>query len=85
MARAYKPQPEAYRRTAASLGLDPAACLMVAAHNDDLRAARRAGLATAFVPRPREHGPDQTGDLAADDTWEIVAPDFLALADRLGT
>ncbi len=84
VSRAYKPQPEAYRRTAASLGLAPAACMLVAAHNDDLRAARRAGLATAFVPRPHEHGPAQTRDLAAEDDWEIVAPDFLALADHFG-
>jgi 2-haloacid dehalogenase len=84
VSRAYKPQPEAYLRTAETLALDPATCMLVAAHNDDLRAARRAGLATAFVARPHEHGPGQTGDLTADDDWDIVAPNFLALADRLG-
>ena len=84
VAQAYKPQPEAYLRTAATLALTPAECMMVAAHNNDLHAARSVGVATAFVPRPHEHGPDQTSDLTATDTWDIVAPDVLALADQLG-
>ncbi len=49
VSRSYKPQREAYTRTAEALGLAPAECMMVAAHNSDLRAARNAGLATAFV------------------------------------
>ena len=36
VARAYKPQPEAYLRSAALLDLAPAACMMVAAHGRDL-------------------------------------------------
>src|SRR5215468_11251974 len=51
VARHYKPQPEAYRTTAALLGLTPAQCLMVAAHNGDLGAAAAQGFRTAFVPR----------------------------------
>jgi len=84
VSRAYKPQPRVYLHAAEILELPPAACMMVAAHNGDLRAARGAGLATAFVPRPREHGPDQATDLAPEEAWDVVAPDFLALADRLG-
>src|SRR5678816_3660758 len=57
VARAYKPQPEAYLTTAALLGLAPDECLMVAAHNGDLAAASAQGFRTAFVPRPAEHGP----------------------------
>jgi 2-haloacid dehalogenase len=56
--------------------------MMVAAHNDDLHAARAAGLATAFVPRPGEHGPRQTRDLAPEADWDIVAADFADLARR---
>ena len=44
VAHAYKPQPEAYDRTAAFLDLKPQQCMMVAAHNGDLVAARRARL-----------------------------------------
>jgi 2-haloacid dehalogenase len=81
--RAFKPMPEAYLRTAEVLGLAPGDCMMVAAHND-LAAARRCGLRTAFVPRPTEHGPGQTTDLAATEAWDIEAAEFGQLADKLG-
>jgi 2-haloacid dehalogenase len=84
VARAYKPLPEAYRRTAGFLDLPPAACLMVAAHNDDLVAARAEGFRTAFVARPHEHGPAQTVDRAAAHDFDISASDFTDLADQLG-
>jgi 2-haloacid dehalogenase len=84
ISRAYKPHPTAYTATAAALGIAPAECMLVAAHNADLAAARRAGLATGFVARPREHGPQQTIDLAPSDDWEVVASDFVDLAERLG-
>src|SRR3989442_7519339 len=61
--RHYKPQPAAYRTTAELLGLAPAQCLMVAAHNGDLAAAGALGFRTAFVHRRTEHGPTQTTDL----------------------
>jgi len=83
VAQAYKPQPEAYLRTAEILGLAPGACMMVAAHNGDLAAARTVGLRTAFIARPAEHGPGQTKDLAATGPWDVVARDFLDLADQL--
>ncbi len=83
-ARAYKPQPEAYLRTAEILGLKPAEVALVAAHNGDLRAARACGLATAFVLRPHEHGSDQATDTRAEDPWDVVAESFEDLAVRLG-
>ncbi|MBV1798100.1 haloacid dehalogenase type II [Siccirubricoccus sp. G192] len=84
VAQAYKPQPEAYLRTAEVLGIRPAELCLVAAHNGDLRAARSCGLATAFVTRPTEHGPSQATDLRAEDPWDIVARDFQDLAEKLG-
>ncbi|MCX7371720.1 MAG: haloacid dehalogenase type II [Alphaproteobacteria bacterium] len=83
-ARAYKPQPEAYLNTADILGMRPDEVCLVAAHNGDLRAARKAGLATAFIPRVTEHGTGQTIDLTAEDPWDCVADDFIELARRLG-
>lgn len=83
-ARAYKPSAAAYLRTADILGLEPGQCMLVAAHNNDLAAARRAGFQTAFVARPTEHGPGQKTDLAPAQEWEYVAADFPALADQLG-
>ncbi len=84
VARAYKPMPEAYLRSAAALDLAPAECLMVAAHNGDLVAAGALGFATAFVVRPTEHGPDQRIDLEAENDYDHVCRDFLDLADQLG-
>ena len=84
VARHYKPQPQAYLTTAALLGLEPRQCLMVAAHNGDLAAASKVGFRTAFVRRPTEHGPGQTTDLAASQSWDVVAESFIDLAARLG-
>jgi len=84
VAGAYKPQPEAYLRTVEILGLQPDEVCMVAAHNSDLAAARACGLQTAFIPRPQEHGAAQTTDLGPSERWDIVATDFLDLADQLG-
>lgn len=85
VAQAYKPQPEAYLRTADILGLPPHDCMMVAAHNSDLAAARALGLRTAFILRPTEHGHAQTSDLGPTGPWDVVARDFLDLADQLDT
>lgn len=83
VAKAYKPDPEAYKRAAALLDLDPGACLMVAAHNGDLVAAAATGMRTAFVPRPREYGAGQTTDLEAGPGVDLAASDFLDLAGKL--
>jgi 2-haloacid dehalogenase len=83
VAHAYKPEPDAYLRSVAALGLKPREVTMVAAHNGDLHAARAAGMGTAFVPRPSEHGPDQTTDLEPDGDWDVVASDFEDLAATL--
>ena len=86
IARDYKPQAAVYTASAAALGLAPEQVMMVAAHNFDLAAAREAGLAAAFVPRPDEYGggPVGTPDLAPSDDWEAVVPDFMALARHMG-
>lgn len=68
----YKPHPDAYLRSVAALGLSPAEVVMVAAHNDDLFAARKNGLKTAFLARPAEHGPNQTADLMPADNWDYI-------------
>lgn len=84
VAQAYKPDPQAYLRTAEVLGIRPDELCLVAAHNGDLRAARAAGLATAFVLRPSEHGTAQKTDTRAEDPWDVVAGDFQDLAHKLG-
>ncbi len=84
IARDYKPKASVYRAACTALRLPLEAVMMVAAHNDDLAAARAAGLATAFVPRPQEHGPGQRTDLVPGADWDAVAEDLSDLADRLG-
>ncbi|WP_316173707.1 haloacid dehalogenase type II [Bradyrhizobium sp. SZCCHNRI1073] len=80
----YKPDPETYLGAARLLGLAPGEVMMVAAHNNDLEAAQRYGLKTAFVARPTEYGPLQSRDFDATGAWDIVADDFNGIADRLG-
>ena len=83
IARDYKPQPEVYLASCAALGLAPDEVMMVAAHNNDLEAARAAGLKTAFLPRPLEHGPGQTTDLEPSSDWDVVASDLIDLGRRM--
>ena len=83
LARAYKPQPQAYLRSVEALGIAPGDAMMVAAHNGDLVAARALGLMTAFVPRPTEHGPGQTTDLRAETGYDVIATDLVDLANAL--
>jgi 2-haloacid dehalogenase len=80
----YKPDPEVYRGAVELLGLAPREVMLVAAHKDDLAAARRCGLKTAFVRRPLEHGPAAKLDLADDPRCTVNADDFIDLARRLG-
>ncbi len=83
-ARHYKPDPEVYRMAIELLGPRPEQVMMVAAHNSDLKHARSQGMATAFVARPTEYGPKQTRDVQAEDAWDVIATDFVDLAERMG-
>ena len=56
----------------------------VAAHLGDLHAAKALGLATAFVSRPLEFGPDGRPDLMPDASVDLTATNFDDLAARLG-
>lgn len=79
----FKPDPRSYLGAARLLGLEPGRVMMVAAHPPDLAAAAGQGLRTAFVPRPREWGAGTDIGTAPEGT-DLVAADFLALADALG-
>ena len=83
-AQAYKPTPQAYRRTCELLNLTPAEVMLVAAHNGDLAGAAKEGMATGFVARPTEYGPHQKVDFKADRDWTVIASDFGDLATQLG-
>ncbi|MGY1621877.1 haloacid dehalogenase type II [Geodermatophilus sp. SYSU D00965] len=81
--RHYKPDPEVYDSAAQLLALAPPEVLMVAAHVDDLVAARARGLRTAYVHRPDEFGRRRVPP-ASDPDADLSVTSFLELADRLG-
>ena len=86
----YKPEPEAYLKACNALKLKTEECLMVAAHDDDLKAASLQGMKTAYVHRPFEYGRDKIFDIAevndykGNKKWDIVSRDLNDLAKQLG-
>ena len=82
--RHYKPDPEAYLGCADLLDVAPDELMLVAAHPSDLRAARDAGLMTAYVARPLEHGPGRRPPRVENGEFDFAASDFVDLAERLG-
>jgi 2-haloacid dehalogenase len=92
--RAYKPDPEAYLRPAALLGLRPGEVMLAAAHEPDLAAAAGQGLATAFIARSLEHGPQAAAPAgaagpsrAADPSgpWDLTGATITEVAAKLDT
>ncbi len=77
MFRTYKPDAKLYLGAAKYLGLEPGEVVMVAAHNEDLQHAAKAGLKTCFVKRTTE-------DAVPTDSYDFVVDDFEHLARRLG-
>jgi len=82
--RAYKPDPRTYLGVAQTFDLAPAEVMMVAAHHDDLAAARDCGLQTAYIERPLEFGAEQPKDVSPDPAHTLHARDLQHLADLLG-
>jgi 2-haloacid dehalogenase len=80
----YKPKPRVYLAACEALDLDPAQCMMVAAHSNDLAAAAACGLLTAHIARPGEYGPG-TGERVATVPVDFAAADLADLAGKLGT
>jgi 2-haloacid dehalogenase len=83
LAHCYKPDARVYRMAADLLSLPPSQMLMVAAHPSDLKAAAAVGFRTAYVPRPQEHGPNHKQESVDTSKFDIVAADFIQLADQL--
>lgn len=54
MFQSYKPSPKVYLGAAAKMGITPEECCLVAAHLDDLKAAKGNGFSTCYVERPLE-------------------------------
>lgn len=82
--RAYKPDPRVYLGAAEVFDVAPAEVMMVAAHQDDLAAARACGLQTAYIERPLEFGAAHPKDVSPEPANTLHAKNLLHLADLLG-
>jgi 2-haloacid dehalogenase len=80
----YKPDREAYLGCADLLDVAPGEVMLVAAHPSDLRAARDAGLMTAYVVRPLERGEGRQLPRFEPGEFDHTADDFFDLASQLG-
>jgi len=82
--RAYKPAPETYLGVAQVFDVEPAQVMLVAAHQEDLAAARDCGLQTAYLERPFEFGRARPKDVSPDAANTYHARNLTDLADQLG-
>ncbi len=79
----YKPDPETYLSASQFFDLRPEETMMVAAHQSDLAAAKRAGLRTAYIHRPYEGGSQGSWELPEPGTFDYVVRTVPELATTL--
>lgn len=88
--RAYKPHPRTYLGACEKMGLEPREVAMVAAHLNDLKAARGMGMRTIYVERRREEDWEVGGEEYRDartwvDMWVSQEEEgFVEVARRFG-
>lgn len=82
--RAYKPDPATYLGVARVFDVAPSDVMLVAAHQDDLAAARVCGLRTAYIERPLEFGAKHPKDVSPDAANTFHAKSLVHLAEQLG-
>lgn len=88
----YKPSPEVYLGAVKALDVAPAECVMVAAHLNDLKAAKENGLQTIYVERAGEEDWDREEIEKARtagwvDMWVGLGNGnrgFITVAEKLG-
>ena len=81
LAGVFKPAPEPYLTAARLLDVAPGELMLVACHPWDLAGARGAGLRTAFVDRPLEHGAGSPA--RSDPEADVSVASLPELAERL--
>jgi 2-haloacid dehalogenase len=79
----YKPKPRVYLSACEAFDLPPSACMMVAAHTNDLLAAAKCGLRTAHVARLDERGAGR-GEAQPGAPVDVAASSLDDLAAKLG-
>jgi len=81
----YKPSLQAYITAARYIGIAPEEVMMVAAHESDLIAAKRAGLQTAHVKLPFEDDIFKVDDISDDDNkFDLRVSSYDELCEQLG-
>ena len=80
IARSYKPQPQAYLKSAEAVGLPPHEVALVAAHNDFRHQGIGRRLYEAFIDRARRLGedeveattvPENSDAISFPDAWQV--------------
>jgi len=86
MFKSYKPSPKVYLGAAEKMGIKPEECCMVAAHLNDLKAAKSNGFSTVYVERPQEErSPELKEEEGIVDVWVKEGEEgFVTAAERLG-
>ncbi|MBT9463257.1 haloacid dehalogenase type II [Hydrogenophaga sp.] len=82
--RAYKPDPATYLGVARVFDVEPHDVMLVAAHQEDLAAARACGLRTAYIERALEFGAKHPKDVSPDAANTFHARSLVHLAEQLG-
>ena len=82
--RTYKPDPATYLGVARVFDVAPDEVMLVAAHQDDLAAARACGLRTAYIERLLEFGAKHPKDVSPDADNTFHAKSLVHLAEQLG-
>ena len=81
--RKYKPDPGTYLGVASVFDVVPEDVMLVAAHQNDLQAARGCGLNTAYIERPMEYGATQIKDVSPNSENTLHARNIVELANVL--
>jgi 2-haloacid dehalogenase len=79
----FKPKPRVYLTACEAFDLAPAECMMVAAHPNDLAAAKECGLRTAYIARPDEYGLGRAAR-TPEGKVDYIATTLEDLANQLG-
>lgn len=84
LVKQYKPRGEVYDSAAQLLSVTNPEVMMVACHIWDLDGAKPRGLKCAYVRRATEFGGKLETAVPAAGVYDLMATDFLDLADKLG-
>lgn len=82
---AYKPDPATYLGVARLLDVQPHQVMLVAAHHDDLAAARNCGLRTAYIERPQEWGTKHAKDCSPCPDDDLHCHSLMDFAAQITT